>query len=404
MTFPSPTTRASSLASAIGDFKEFPMVGTSILKTNPSAYGGQEEWLRTGVLKAVTATYAQAAADPTTGVGGVSVTTGISTNIWGIETDNAGNWVVFGNDTTNVYKSTDNGRTWGALAHNLGCACSSAAYDSVLGGWAFSGYTGTNLVVSTTTSLAVAATLRYNTALGSGLNSQGGTCARSNGAGRIVVVAAGAGNNSCVFSTALATWTAATVGPAPGAYSVVLAIGGTRWVLANGNNGTWYSTDGGVNWTAGSASPGPLRQLEFLNGQYVGVYSNNLCTSATGTASWTTYSTPAAFSALLAPTPGLGARMYFDGVNYLFICTNGYIGKTSNFNEYTYQATIGPIISISSGVGSFSSSGDYVQASANSCCYGNIIRADYVGHPYTLNNKVSSNPDMYSTAYYQRIR
>lgn len=404
MSFPSPNSNSQSALTFIGELREFPMVGTSFTKPNPLAYGGQEEWLRTGVLKAAAPMYAQAANDPTTGVGGVQMTTGLSANIWGFETDNAGNWVAYGNNATNVYKSTDNGKTWAALAHNLGVYCSSAAYDATLGGWAFSGYTGTNLVVSTTTSLGTAATLRYNTAMSGGLNSQGGTCARSNGAGRILVVAAGAGNNTCVFSTDLATWTSATTGPSTGTYGVVLAVGGTRWVLGNDNTLTSFSTDGGVTWTAGSVSPGPLRQLEYLNNQFVGTYSNNIAYSATGTSAWTTFSTPTAWSNVLGPTGSFGSRMWFDGVNYVFACTNGYLAKTPNFTEYYYQPTIGPVISVSLGSIGFSSSGDYCQGSSAVSFFGNVTRSDYVGHPYLLDNGFSATATPYCTAYYQRIR
>lgn len=401
MAFLSPNAVSSGFNDMVGDLVPMPStLGTYLQKPDG------REYVRTGSARAVTAAYQEAATHPVTRIVGLA-SSNFATVVTGPVRDvafgAAGQIAVVTNNSTNYFYSTDYGNTWTATAHGFGSfAPCTIAYDATVGGWVLAGAASGsgNMEIRTTPALGTALTLRVQVAGTFSTSEQ--VTVRSTG-GRFVLVAASLGLS--YYCTTLATWTASTTGYGDGGYAVRMIVGSGRVIAFNGSNGTWYSNDGGVNWTAGTNTPaictnGVYNQADgnyyFQQGSSGTIYK-----SATGYSGFTTLTLPDNGLGGYRPS-GLNPCMASLNGEVLFALQNGNVAKTKDFIEYT-------VIQTANATNGFNflvvdSNYNFVQVSnaTSVAVYGNLNVCTYVGHLTVTRSDATASTNVFTA--YARIR
>lgn len=402
MSFPSPSAASSRFNDMVGDLVVMPStLGTYLQKPDG------REYVRTGSARAVTAAYREAANHPVTKVVGLASSnfaTVVAGTVRDVAFGAAGQIAIVTSDSTNYFYSTDYGNTWTATAHGfVSFPPCTIAYDATVGGWVIAGATpgSGNMEIRTTPALGTALTLRVQVA-GTFSSVAEQVAVRSTG-GRFVLVATS--GTLSYYCTTLAVWTAATTGYNGGAYAVRMIVGSGRVIAFNSNNGTYYSNDGGVNWTGGT--PTPAACSNGVYNQADGNYYFQQGTSGTIYKSATGYS---GFTTMAFPDNGV-ATYRLSGLNpcmaslngeVLFTLLNGNVAKTKDFIEYT-------VIQTANATNGFSflavdSNYNFLQVtnSAVVAVYGNLNVCTYVGHLTVTRSDDTASANVFTA--YARIR
>lgn len=380
----------------IGAMAPFQNAGTGF--TTPT----NEEWLRTGLAKAA-GSYPVAATHPALQIfGSATAPTGLpSATITDLANDGAGNFVAATADTTNVYKSTDGGLTWATLAHNLGFACVSVAYDATNGHWLFAGNDATNIKVSSTTSLGTAATLRYT---GSPTTPVANTAWVRSSGGQSIAICNAAGGNTSAYSTNATAWTA--VATTTNTAIKMLAKAGSRWLYSLQSSTTcYYSDTGGTAWTS-QTLPAAASAGVGGDGLFVIFTASVGYSSATAlTGSWTAFALPSTTGGDGISVAPRSIGCYVQSV-WRFACGFG-VYETSDLSSWSLKRTAFDMSSAGIPAASFDASGRFFVGNYNSTVVAaagtSLTTATYVG-----TTKLTTTSGAYSAegtgVYYVRIK